>query len=446
MNHSRRTLLGIGAGSGLSLLAGAPSAAADDAATGPALDARRLGVDPHDTADQTAALQSALDRAAAEGAPLFLPAGRYRAQGLRVSRPTTIIGVPGLTRLVFTGGRHLLLVEETGPVALSGLVLDGDGRALEDALLVARNVERLTVEACLFRASAATGLSLAHCSGHILRNTVEEVARTAVFAIDSEGLEIAGNHIRGIGNNGIQVWRSSKGEDGTRVIGNRIEGVRAEAGGSGQYGNGINVFRAGGVTVADNYVTDCAFTAVRANSADAVTIANNRCMRLSEVALFVEFAFEGAVVTGNLVEDGNIGISITNFNDGGRLAVCANNILRRLHALPDAPESHGIGIAAQADTVVSGNVVEDAANIGITLGWGPYLRDVSATGNIVRNTRHGIRASVTEGAGRALITDNIITGARDFAIVGHDHGTIMTGELAGGAAAPAHLVISNNLA
>ena len=53
----------------------------------------------------------------------------------------------------------------------------------------------------------------------------------------------------------------------------------------------------------------------------------------------------------------------------------------------------------EADTAVTGNVIENAPTAGIYLGWGRYQRDVSATGNIVRGAGVGIAVSVAAGAG-----------------------------------------------
>jgi hypothetical protein len=41
---------------------------------------------------------------------------------------------------------------------------------------------------------------------------------------------------------------------------------------------------------------------------------------------------------------------------------------------------------------------------------------VSVTDNLIRNTHIGIGVSTAPGAGTALITDNLITGAKDGAI------------------------------
>src|SRR5437879_6266485 len=81
-------------------------------------------------------------------------------------------------------------------------------------------------------------------------------------ARDSGGLVIARKTSRDIANNGMQVWRSQEGDDGTQVIDNRIEDIAAQSGGSGQNGNAINVYRAHNVSVRGNRIRNAAFSAV----------------------------------------------------------------------------------------------------------------------------------------------------------------------------------------
>jgi uncharacterized secreted repeat protein (TIGR03808 family) len=110
----------------------------------------------------------------------------------------------------------------------------------------------------------------------------------------------------------------------------------------------------------------------------------------------------------------------------------------------DPNDVAGVGIGVEADTAVTGNVVENAPTAGILLGWGRYLRDVSAIGNVVRGCGVGIAVSVAAGAGSALIADNLISSARRGAIVGMDGHTAVTSELAGDAARFPHLTITGN--
>src|SRR5262249_61642298 len=97
-------------------------------------------------------------------------------------------------------------------------------------------------------------------------------------------------------------------------------------------------------------------------------------------------------------------------NRGGRLAVVQGNLIRNL--LPARPtgtnpgDGAGIGITVEADTAVTGNVIENAPSAGIDLGTGPYLRDITVTGNVVRAAGVGIAVSVSAGAGAALIAHN----------------------------------------
>lgn len=102
----------------------------------------------------------------------------------------------------------------------------------------------------------------------------------------------------------------------------------------------------------------------------------NSCARAGEVALYAEFAFEGAVIANNIVDDAAMGISVTNFNEGGRLAVVQGNLIRNIFFRKDA-DSRGVGIAVEADSVVNGNVIENSPGYGIMIGWGRYRRDVS---------------------------------------------------------------------
>ncbi len=206
--------------------------------------------------------------------------------------------------------------------------------------------------------------------------------------------------------------------------------VAAKAGGNGQNGNGINVFRAGNVLVSHNRISDCAFSAVRNNSGHNCQIVNNSCSRLGEVAIFVEFGFEGTVVSGNLIDEAAMGISITNFNEGGRLAVCANNIVRKITGARSNPDTRAVGIAAEADTIVTGNIVEESPLIGISLGWGAFCRNLSATNNLLRRCGIGITASLSKDAGAVLIAGNTIASPLQAAILGMDHEQAVTDDLA----------------
>ena len=58
---------------------------------------------------------------------------------------------------------------------------------------------------------------------------------------------------------------------------------------------------------------------------------------------------------------------------------------------------------------MNGNVIENAPLAGIMLGWGRYLRDVAATGNVVRKADIGIACLGGAGRGHDVVANNIIT-------------------------------------
>ena len=145
-------------------------------------------------------------------------------------------------------------------------------------------------------------------SGRVTDCELGDIRKAGLFSEDAAGLELAHNHVHDCGNNGILVWRSEPGEDGTIVAANRIERIAAKSGGSGQNGNGINVFRAGSVFVSGNRIADCAFSAIRSNAGSNCQMIGNSCARLGEVALYAEFSFEGAIIANNLVDKAATGI------------------------------------------------------------------------------------------------------------------------------------------
>jgi len=398
-------------------------------------DAARYGVRADSEADQTRALQRAIDDAATSGAPLALAPGTYRTAKLTLPAGTRLVGAGPATRLKLADGDALLQGNGGDDIALADLTLDGGGRPLPPRrglvhLVHARN---LRISDCRFESTGGNGLWLEGCSGTLRGSTFTGIGRSAVVSFDGAGLLVAQNVILDAADNGIEILRNAIGDDGTQVIDNRIENISAGPGGSGQHGNAVVVFRAGNVIVRGNRVRNCDYSAVRGNSAANIQIAGNSAVDVREVALYSEFAFQGAVIAHNTVDGAAMGVSIANFNEGGRLCVVHGNLIRNL--IPKRPpatapdDEAGVGIGVEADTAGTGNVIENAPRIGILAGWGKYLRDVTITGNVIRDAPIGIGVSVVDGAGTALVGNNLISGARRAAVAGFDHALPVTGDL-----------------
>jgi uncharacterized secreted repeat protein (TIGR03808 family) len=414
------------------------------------IDALHFGVRAGNPDDQSGPLQNAIDQAAGARVPLVLGPGVYRAGDLKLPSGAQIVGVRGATRLLLTHGPSLISATRADNIGLLGLTLDGGNLPLPDGrgVVVFAGGQGVRITDCEIAASTRHGIVLEQVEGEVIGTLIRDVSRTALFSRDARSLMIARNTIRAVGNNGIQIWRNQAGDDGTLVTDNRIEGVLARAGGSGQNGNGINVFRAANVVVQGNRIRGCAFSAVRGNTASNLQVTGNNATGSGEVAIYAEFGFEGAVIANNAVDGAALGVVVTNFNEGGRLAVVQGNVIRNLgNRRPEGTDPNdgaGIGIGVEADSSVTGNVIENAPTAGISVGYGKHMRDVTVTGNVVRQVGVGIAVSVAPGAGAAVIADNLIAAAERGAIVGMEWKKQVTGDLVKDSTRFAQLAISGN--
>lgn len=415
------------------------------------IDASEHGVRPGASDRKSKAFARLLKDAAAKNTPVFLPPGDYVISNIALPDNTRLTGVPGATRIVYGGDGHLFAADGASRIELANLVIDGANRWLDDTvqgLIHLHNVADVTVENCEIRGSSKTAISLERSGGRIERNRLSGAAEHALYAVESRDLSVTGNHVFDCGNGGILIHRWQKGRDGTMVSGNRITRIAATNGGTGQYGNGINIFRADDVMITNNHISSCAFSAIRANAGSNVQITGNTCLESGETAIYSEFGFTGAIVNGNLIDGAANGILIVNFDEGGRLATVSGNVVRNLKL--EGPYVHdgagfGFGIAVEADTVVSGNTIENAPKWGLVLGWGPYMRGLVVSGNLVRSSPVGCAVTVVENAGSALISGNIFEDTPEAAIAGYRWKERTTGELAtDGSGAPAHLTIERN--
>ena len=114
------------------------------------------------------------------------------------------------------------------------------------------------------------------------------------------------------------------------------------------------------------------FSAIRLNATNNCRVTGNYCLDSGEVSIFSEFGFSGSIISNNLIDGGAAGISMTNFDHGGRLSVCQGNIVGNLaeRSLTN-PDTVPYGIAAEADAAVTGNIVEQVPGAGIVVGWDP---------------------------------------------------------------------------
>jgi len=439
MTHlTRRHLLALGAAGALT-----PSLAR----AGDALYAVDFGVVPGQAEDQSKALQDAILAAAASGQKLVLPPGVVFVHDIQFSGQLAIEGTPGSTRLTgWNGGAvgSFLNVTDAKVTNVTFAGSTGDGASNLRAVLEITSSVSVSLTQCSFVDSPSIGLFITDSAATITDCDFRGHGDAALHAIDNRGLVITGNRISDCGNAGIRIWRNESGADGSIVTQNRIWDIKANDGGNGANGNGINVFKADEVIVSDNHIADCAFTAVRLNTTKNTQVSGNTCLRSGETAIYSEFAFSGSVIANNIVDGAAIGISITNYNEGGHLAVCSGNIVRNI--APKSlvnPDASPVGIYAEAETAITGNTIHRVPGAGIVAGYGRYLSNVLISNNVLYDILIGVGVSVAPGAGNAQVANNMIFDP-EHAVVGMAWDDMVELDLIANAANYPLLTIANN--
>jgi uncharacterized secreted repeat protein (TIGR03808 family) len=415
MNIDRRRAMSLGLGATVVVLASASSANA---------------------ADQTATLQAQINAAQAPGGTgtLTLTTGTYDVTGLTASAsyPLIISGVPGRTILRSLNGNTRILYIAPSPqtatstvpnVVVSGIVFDGNSAATPNTpsfentyLLHAAQCMDILVEKCVFKGTRTSGAGFDACTGRVVGNQFFNIGQIAIKtgrfsgayqqatvgsqALTLNGMEISGNHIHEVYNGGIYVshWVSSNEEDSTIISNNHVEGVLSGSG-NGPYGNGIYVLGSNNVVVANNRVSNCVYGGIRVTSSKFCQVTGNIVSRIADAAIFVEFTFDSAVVSNNVVEDVNIGIQLTGGGGSmGSTGVCSNNIVRNVSRVATNPQVSnfiGIGVVAMATNCV-GNVVEGVAANSHGPGVGILMMDWSSG---TTSHHHQVEANMVKGAG-----------------------------------------------
>lgn len=344
------------------------------------------------------------------------------APGLTVTRGMTL--APG-ARLVadragstlrLAGEGPLLRVDAADRVEIENVAFEGGASTREGGLIEARDVGAFVMTGCILRHAPRDALRLERCGGAVTDTTIRGADR-GLFSLDSLGLTLTRLHVEDCADNGVLIWTSTQRPDGSRILDCRIRKVGNRSGGNGQWGNGVSVFRAGGVVAKGNHISDCAYSALRNNSGKNVSFLDNVCVASGETAIYAEFAYRDVAIERNLVDGASTGVSMTNYEShGGGGGVCRDNVVRNIHRHKDPKEpSHGheSAIFVEAETLVARNRVEDSTWAGVSVGWGASLKDVRVEDNVVRNAPIGIGVSVAPGAGRARIARNRLEGTKD---------------------------------
>jgi Pectate lyase superfamily protein len=208
----RRDFMGLG---GVAALLGAGAA---EAAPAPSVFSGKtvldFGVVPDSAADQSDALQKAINAQAEARQPIVIPAGSYRAEKLVLPSNATVLGVPGLTVLA-APGKAPVFETPARDVSLRGLTFSGFA-------LMALECRNLSICDCQVLSSPGTGFLCMGTGIYIAGNRAASCARAAI-EMGGQGV-VTNNVISGPGQMGIRL--GGLAQKGTAsVINNRIEGA-----------------------------------------------------------------------------------------------------------------------------------------------------------------------------------------------------------------------------
>lgn len=364
--------------------------------------------------------------AQAANLPLFLRPGTYPSSQIDISagNPLTVSGVLGQVTIQLNGSApYLLKVNGVNNVVLENIVFDGNNIALTDTSLTAGliafqgpGISKFLIQDCVISNTTQSAIScFANCAGDILRNTIFSCDR-GIFCQDS-GVNIERNDIGYCHNNGLLLWTSTQVGNNSIIINNYIHDISNSSGGSGQFGNGINVYRAIGVRVADNNIYNCSYSAIRMNAAGDSVVSGNYCASSGELAIWFEAPGPGTSLTGgicasNIIESAAAGIAVVNsglYNDGvsRRVTVIGNQISGINGA---SKNTDGCGIKIEGSVNAIGNIIDTASNCGIILGTNDAAHDLVVSGNLITRTPLGIGYSANPSAVGLLISNNEVSG------------------------------------
>ena len=263
-----------------------------------------FGVEPNTDADQTAAMQKALNEISASGNPAFLPAGRYMVSALELPSPLGLFGIPGFS-IISPRERNLALkMRGEGSLTMSGILFDG----------------------------LATGLSAS------IRPPILDLQGVDVQLSGLTFKDTAGDAIRLTGCHRVRLSEIS--------IANC-------------YGDGIAAARCGPVSVKNCDISQCALDGIGVSSPSGAELAHIVSNRIAEAKRHGMRIEGNAVITANAIESGGqIGIRIGSQDRLGNASV-VNNMVRGA-AVGIAASSAGDGYA-----LISMNVIAGARNGGV---------------------------------------------------------------------------------
>ena len=414
-------------------------------------------------AARTIAIWQGCAEAAKTGAAYDPGPGDFTVYPLHLPEGVRLVGKRGQTVLRSADGRPIVVASKLRSLLIEGIAFHGGAKSANSSfgLIHFEDVETFQLHGAEIADHDGVGVANLRSGGEVLGCTIHDIGDAGYHSTDGLGVAFGrdgdGNRIRGCGNAGVRIWTAQPWiHDGSTIRNNNISKVRSEDGGTGQNGNGVSIFRAADVTVEDNDIDECAFSAVRNNGGKDFRAARNRCSNLGERAMYAEFDFKNAAFENNTIATAAAGISLTNF-DRARNVGCGGRAVGNeiSHIVDEAPDSDWmsnpagnaarVGVEAEGDILVEGNQITGPLLIGIECGFGKSLRTVICRDNTIRGADYGIAfTSLAPPEKPTEISGNHIVDAKKARIVATRYGEVLAGDLFGKASdyAAVHIAIN----
>ena len=360
---------------------------------------RKFGARGDGIHDDTAALQAALDHAAAAGAGVVvLPPGVYRVR----------------TTLVFRGDGCELIGDGQPTIEAAGLitrVLDSDHRS---GLRIA-GLRIQGVGAQAQRGRGAIHLDSGSTSCTVENNEIRDAPGVGIVD-DGDDNTLRGNLIDRTGEHGIYASGCRRGT----YVGNRIR----EAGsvpGSSLTAHGISVAGATDCAVRANHVTGGGVGLALRDDARRILVSGNIVHDTGDRPLLIGSASDSRIV-GNELAGTPAGQDTLQVSGGGGNRLEGNYLH---HATPGGAAVRWTGRGVTGDDLVHGNtVLLDGPAVNY---WGleidaPVARPIRIEGNTIQAIHGAVPPAAIRihgGRGHAVL-GNLILGARAVSDLGHE--------------------------
>lgn len=100
----------------------------------------------------------------------------------------------------------------------------------------------------------------------------------------------------------MTVWTTSAYAIQARIADNFIQNIQnVPPLGSGEYGNGISIYRAGGVSIVNNTIYQCALSAIRINGGSNCQVLGNRSWSSGDAGIFLSSPGADVATIGHIV-------------------------------------------------------------------------------------------------------------------------------------------------